>query len=92
MWLMSIYVRGLVTNIKQGSTAFLKSQYVDGMTKVCFYNVMGSDRSIRLDSSTALCPFTSDFNGESLRPYGAERIRDYLLLIELPSNSIFSII
>jgi hypothetical protein len=43
-----------------GVTGFKAGEYRDGMTKVCVYSVLGSTRSIRMNS-TDLCPLTYDF-------------------------------
>lgn len=39
---------------------FLEGEYQDGMTKVCFYQVLGEKKAIRL-SSTSLCPLNQTF-------------------------------
>lgn len=39
---------------------FLKSEYPDGMTKVCVYNVLGGKNTLRL-AVTDICPLGADF-------------------------------
>jgi hypothetical protein len=39
---------------------FLQGEYLDGMTKVCVYNVLGERKAIRLPS-TSLCPLNQQF-------------------------------
>ena len=41
-------------------TGFLAGEYLDGMTKVCVYDVMGEKKAIRLNS-TSLCPLNPRF-------------------------------
>lgn len=41
-------------------TGFLSGQYMDGMTQVCVYNVLGSTEAIRLNGIGA-CPATYQF-------------------------------
>jgi hypothetical protein len=41
-------------------TGFKSGEYRDGLTKVCVYNVLGSNRFLRVES-TDLCPLTYDF-------------------------------
>lgn len=41
-------------------TGFLKGSYVDGMTRVCVYNVMGQQRATRVDSYE-ICPINQEF-------------------------------
>ena len=43
-----------------GETGFYSGEYQDGMTKVCVYNVLGYNESIRV-SSVAICPQTYKF-------------------------------
>ena len=39
---------------------FHKGEYQDGMTKVCVYDVLGEQRSIRVDG-TSICPLDPKF-------------------------------
>lgn len=39
---------------------FLKREYQDGLTKVCVYDVLGSEAATRL-RSTAICPLNEKF-------------------------------
>lgn len=41
-------------------TGFYKATYLDGMTRVCIYDVLGSKRGIRV-SSTDICPLAQEF-------------------------------
>ena len=43
-----------------GNTGFYKDEYIDDMTKVCVYNVIGQSRSIRI-KRIDLCPMQYDF-------------------------------
>lgn len=55
---MSIEEDGIITN---GSTpGFKAGEYQDGMTKVCVYNVMGSQRFLRINGM-GLCPLSYNF-------------------------------
>lgn len=38
----------------------LSSEYQDGMTKVCIYNVMGNEKALRVGAAH-LCPLTAEF-------------------------------
>lgn len=42
------------------TTGFKAGEYNDGLTKICVYNVLGSQRAIRLNT-TELCPLTYEF-------------------------------
>jgi hypothetical protein len=39
---------------------FLQGQYMDGITKVCVYNVLGQTRALRI-SGASLCPLNPNF-------------------------------
>ncbi len=41
-------------------TGFLQGEYRDGPTKVCVYDVLGSQKALRLNV-TEICPLTSRF-------------------------------
>lgn len=41
-------------------TGFYKGTYLDGMTRVCVYDVLGNQRGIRVNS-TDICPLTQQF-------------------------------
>src|ERR1700693_5307660 len=41
-------------------TGFLKGEVNEGLSKICFYNVLGDTQTINL-SSTTLCPLSYDF-------------------------------
>ncbi|KAF0813926.1 hypothetical protein IGB42_01605 [Andreprevotia sp. IGB-42] len=43
------------------STGFFKGEYQDGFTKVCVYDVTGTRKAIRLNS-TELCPLSASFD------------------------------
>ncbi len=55
---MSIEVGGAPT--PSGIMGFKKGEYQDGMTKVCVYDVLGSERAVRVDSYE-LCPISPQF-------------------------------
>lgn len=50
----------LVPAIAQASTGYLTGQSVDGMYRVCYYDVMGSTAVITVRMSE-LCPLTYKF-------------------------------
>ncbi len=50
----------LVPAIAQASTGYLTGQSVDGMYRVCYYDVMGSTVAITIRMSE-LCPITYRF-------------------------------
>ena len=39
---------------------FLRGEYMDGMTKVCVYAVLGQQKALRIPS-TSLCPLNANF-------------------------------
>ncbi len=41
-------------------TGFYKGTYLDGITRVCVYDVLGNQRAIRIDS-TDICPLNHEF-------------------------------
>ena len=41
-------------------TGFYKRTYMDGMTRVCVYDVLGNQRAIRINS-TDICPLNQEF-------------------------------
>jgi hypothetical protein len=41
-------------------TGFKTGEYMDGMTKVCVYNVLGQTAAIRI-GAVALCPLSHEF-------------------------------
>ncbi|MDC9822976.1 hypothetical protein PRN20_04470 [Devosia sp. ZB163] len=41
-------------------TGFLQGEYQDGMTKVCVYDVLGSEKGLRVNAAE-LCPLTAKF-------------------------------
>ncbi len=43
-----------------GQVGFKTGEYLDGMTKVCVYNVLGHTEAIRI-GSTELCPLNHNF-------------------------------
>lgn len=55
---MSIEVDGL--DFGNAVTGFKAGEYDDGMTKVCVYDVLGSQRAVRV-GLVELCPLTYDF-------------------------------
>jgi hypothetical protein len=58
---MSVSVDGVqLPSGGSGTTGFKSGEYRDGMTKVCVYNVLGSNRFLRVDG-TELCPLTYEF-------------------------------
>ena|SRR5690554_2938845 len=44
-----------------GATGFLKGERTQGMSKICFYDVLGDTHTINI-SSVSLCPQTREFN------------------------------
>lgn len=57
--LCSLSIEDSAPGFGQG-TGHLQGEYLDGMTKVCVYDVMGERRGLRLNS-TSLCPLSPKF-------------------------------
>lgn len=52
-------VEGPAPNMGTG-TGFYRGTYLDGMTRVCVYDVLGNQRGIRVNS-TDICPLNYEF-------------------------------
>lgn len=57
---LQISDNGPPTAASGSSTGYKAGEYVDGMTKVCVYNVLGTLKSIRI-GAVELCPQTYNF-------------------------------
>jgi hypothetical protein len=57
--LCPVSIQGSAPGMGNG-TGFLKGQYLDGMTRVCVYDVLGQKKAKRVNS-TDLCPISADF-------------------------------
>ena len=51
---------GTQTSGTVGPVGFKAGEYMDGMTKVCVYNVLGNTKAVRV-GGTEICPQTYQF-------------------------------
>ena len=70
----SIGLISLLPYTASAATGFLKSEREQGLSKICFYDVLGETHTINV-SSVSLCPLSQNFNvmpkAPAQRSYGS---------------------